>query len=255
MSVSKVNDAYYRKFIINHLDNKFSIEDLYDVVATLNPANDLYRIKSNAEKYADSSHKLELKMMYEFRTESSAKLFISTYQNLVQKGKSVLKAKIKDNKVLLEFKEPMVISHKQRYNDVGETQQKRISEALAFREESHLLSDVFIQTVDSLFSSGIYKLQATPDFAVRGNIRNTKEFIKYEAMTSKIEGRSFTALYKSTMHNNAIEMSPKLNNEVMEQITSAMNSRVDGLKGASLGKRIFRLSSKDGGLEICSSNG
>ena len=45
-SVSKVNDIYFRKFLTTHLDNKFNAKDIYDMVKTINPANNRYKMKS-----------------------------------------------------------------------------------------------------------------------------------------------------------------------------------------------------------------
>ena len=72
MEQNTKTDNFYRRFLLDHIEKRFNVEDIYDVVISLNPANKKYKIESNAELYKDSSYKVNLKLMYNFRTNSSA---------------------------------------------------------------------------------------------------------------------------------------------------------------------------------------
>lgn len=251
MAVSKVNDSFYRAFLIDHLENQFQIEDLYDVVTTLNPANEKYKVVSKGKRFTNDTHKIEIKVAYEFRTENAAKLFKTTYKNLIQKGKSVFNVKMKGNIVMLEFKDPMIVTHKPKVETTPEAQ-KKITHAVCFREESYMLSDIFVKTVDTMFNSGLYRLSDAPEFSKtlrRTKVNTVDVFKRHEQMIPKIEGASYTALYKTVMFQNSIKMNPEINNDVIAQITESMNSRVDRFNGSLLASSIFRLSGKHGELE------
>lgn len=239
MVLSKINDRFYRKFLMNHLDNKFDIEDLYDVVSTLNPANNNYKIKSEAERFSDSSHTVDMKIAYSFRTQKAADLFVSSYENLVQKGKSILKIKQKDNKVLLTLKEPVLVNHKTK--NIGTAlQQSKIKEAVGFREESDLISDIFM-TIDQILTSGIYQLgDNTANRLQKRQISNNMALEAQEKRINKNKNESLYSLYKRTMLSNSIQLNPEINNEILKQVSQAMDDRVNRVNGKLLLSRMFR---------------
>jgi hypothetical protein len=240
MTVSKVNDRFYRKFLIDHLDNKFTDEDMYDVVASLNPANNKYKIQTESQKISSTSHQVEMKIVYKFRTEKAALLFKTTYENLVQKGKSLLEVQSKGKNVLLKMKEPVLVDHKIKVI-TSEKQQEKITNAVGFREESQLISDVFLRTVDKLFSSGMYKLGDNKENRLqKRQISNSMALKDQENKLNKNKTESFYSLYKRTMFANANPSNPRINNEVVKEVSKAMDDRVNRLNGALLISGLFR---------------
>jgi len=221
MSVSKINDRYYRTFLVSHLDNRFTERDLFDVVLSLNPANKKYKIESDAVAFSNVCHQMDMKVMYQFRTEKAAELFVLTYKNLIQKGQSNLDIRIKENKVLLKFKESMFVDN--GLVAVGEN----IADKISKREERQLLSDIFIRTTEQIFTSGIYQEKKVElgRFS-RRQVGNSDALRVQENKISENKNETSYSLYKRTMLNNAIESNPRVNSEVINQINKAKESNL-----------------------------
>jgi len=144
-----------------------------------------------------------------------------TYKNLIQKGQSNLDIRIKENKVLLKFKESMFVDN--GLVAVGEN----IADKISKREERQLLSDIFIRTTEQLFTSGIYQEKKVElgRFS-RRQVGNSDALRVQENKISENKNETSYSLYKRTMLNNAIESNPRVNSEVINQINKAKESNL-----------------------------
>lgn len=237
----------YRNFVVDHLENKYDITDLYDVVIALNPANSKFKTLSKTKKHVGDAYRVNIKAMYKFRTEKSAQLFSSLYKNIVNENKSILDCQVNGQKVLLRFKEDMIVEHKSK-NVVSEDQEKRVADLIGYREENFLISDIFVKSVDALFNSGIYKKELEPELPVKHRINNKTIFELFEKLVEKNPNKPHTSLHKTTMYQNSIPNDARINDLVLKQIKLAIEDRISPENGALLTNSVFRLS-EDHGLK------
>lgn len=243
-SVSKVNDIYFRKFLTTHLDNKFDAKDIYDMVRTINPANNRYKMKSETNPKNTESYFFETKMAYAFPTEKSASLFKNLFENIYQKGKGQIeltqKEGEKSNQVMLKMKEPIAIPLLSRTGAI-EQQEKR-AKMVELQEESQFLSDVFVETIDSLTTSGIYNMSSKPQSKTAQKlIGNVKALERHERRINEgNSNKSLSSLYIQVMKENSIPKHTELNNSIIKEVESARNNRVSKRKATDLMNRMFK---------------
>lgn len=242
------NTINFREFLIDHLDNNYDAKDLYKMINTLNPANNRFKIKSEAVSVNSTHHKVDMKVMYKFPNEKSASLFSAVYKDLVQSSvnkENLVSLKLKSDTVLLELKEEVLVSHKEKDLQSVEAK-KRMSNEVKKREVNRFLSDIFMTSVSSVMSSGLYQVGGNEVNRLQKKEISTVEELKdreNELSENKIVGSGNSSslnLYKKVMLNNAIPKNTSLDKEILSQIEKGLDSQLNTKNGLILVDKLFR---------------
>ncbi len=244
-AISTVNDIYFRKFLETQLENKFDAKDMLNVIQTLNPTNERYRCKTNATPKNNSNHEINMAVGYQFPSEKSANLFKTLFEDIHQKGKGDLKISQKEgdnaNQIIIKMKEPLVIGHKEKLF-VSNEQQQKITEGIKYREESALLTDIMVGTIDALDKSGLYNMSDEPasGLATR-KISSKKALNNYERKIDNGDSNlTSSTLYKIVMKSQSIEKNHALEKAIGTQIMKAADDRCDRRMCGDLLNRVFK---------------
>jgi hypothetical protein len=156
MNITKINN----KIIIDFLNQENIAEKkqayFLDVIRTLNPSNNLYKSRSTAKYCNEINHQVSLKISYKFTNNQSAKLFSLLFKHLILNNQFLLSIKVVKSFVLIKFKNDILVEHREKFSREEETILK-MENSFAYREESKIISEIFLNTVKVLFFSDIYQ--------------------------------------------------------------------------------------------------
>ena len=141
---------------------------------------------------------------------------------------------------MLKMNEPLAIPLLGRAGAVD--QQEKRAKMVELQEESQFLSDVFVETIDSLTTSGIYNMSSKPQSKTAQKlIGNVKALERHERRINEgNSNKSLSSLYIQVMKENAIPKHTELNNSIIKEVESARNDRVSKRKATDLMNRMFK---------------
>jgi hypothetical protein len=223
-----------RAFLKDHLETNFKLEDMLDVINTINPANgDCTSLTSVGEFTGKNGFKakgtqaMDIGLNYDFATESSAKLFESLMVNLDQHLKSDLILEQDGNQVSVKLDHQLIDSSKKR--DTSLLTDENFDLAVANKTEKKIQASIFYDAVGALMSSGLYQVGDNPSSRIEQ--RHVDSFEKVNDLERRINKGTVnlesSSLYKAAMFHNAIENNPNFEKELMTQIMSAKDNILD----------------------------
>jgi hypothetical protein len=156
MNVKKINNKLITDFLSQIEVKPLKNALLVDIFKTLNPANNLYKSETKASKFNQKNHKIFIKITYKFKHHYSANLFELIFKHLVLKNQFLLSIDRDKNRILITLKDGILIHHNEKFSK-EESTIKKMEDSFAYKEDSQLISEIFLNTLETIFFSSLYQ--------------------------------------------------------------------------------------------------
>ena len=156
MNIKEINNKIINDFLSIEELKPFKNTLLLDIINTLNPANGKYSSETTASKFNRKNHKIFIKLTYKFKNKYSAHLFRLIFLHLVLKNQFLLTIERQKNHVKITLKDGILIHHNEKFSKQQRTIEKMES-SFAYKEDSQLISEVFLNTLETIFFSSLYQ--------------------------------------------------------------------------------------------------
>lgn len=242
LNVSKGNSMDFHDFLSEHLEDPYTQEDLMNVIKTINPANGKFK---SASKLSRAKSKTDVifqgQMLFDFPDEKSAKLFKSVKEKLQQNTEGpTFNVLSKGTKVRLDTdpQDAYYLSHRLR-DEISPENQERVDKAFQKREENRMLCDNMLLVTSTLLDSQLYRHNEKPIFKMSPKI-DSKE--KYDHYALKLKDGNAVSTYRyAVMEQNAIPKNLEFEQEVLQEVKSAMRTHLDKNAGQYMIQNLFKV--------------
>lgn len=194
--INQIKNKFHFEFLRDHINNKFTGEDVAKVIAVMNPERNRIEVEFNMKVLNQTNYQIKPEITYDFPNEKLAKLFETTYKNLVQNGNisssaNALELEIEPenpNKVKLKQKEATIETYINN-KDITVKLNSNTKEGIEKLEKQKIQSDIFTSVSTALLNSGIYDFNK--DYSIVGEFQ--KKYFK-DAESLKKVGKSIKTL-------------------------------------------------------------